>query len=487
MSDIYHQRNFVELLLRHLFLSPVVLKKAKTLKLTSEDFLPVGEFQLPAYMILAGLALEIGEAPIDLALVLTILTHRSEQKLLPPNVVDELFVILGRIYTTAPVMDTYYLEVLAKFIRARRSEKILSTAAGDIARIHSQYQKVIMPLDTLNESDVPIQERFVKPLGKILKKTIQAMVSTGFTGLDAALGGGLGYREFGLLIGHSGGGKTATGVSFARGAAVMGHKVIYCSMEEEKEDIANRLYASIFNIDYTSLHNGSGYMELDQKVADGDEAKKMAGLDQDLVILDLKGLTPIKASTLKQLVDDYAVANDFAYELLIIDQLQFMEPETAMQGEQEWQREGRIVTELDAISHQAINGFENKYFAMWALHQARGKVKIYFTTDEIAGFKGIVHKPETVLGIGRENPTSSDFELFSLKNRHAKNFRLPMYGDLTFMTFIEKTEAAPTPCGPSASPALVPSLMTSNYGAPEMAQLLSTGPPTPPALSEVGI
>lgn len=437
MSDIYNSQDMAELILRHLLQSAQVMKKAKMLGLTPEDFLPAGSFHLPLYKIVADAILEIGEAPILTEVFRSHLQQKATE--LSPAGLDQLPDLLMRLLGNTQLMEAYVIEALPKFIKARRSAKIVAEADGDLEKLSAEYRKVIFPLDTLNDSEIPVDQRFVNPFATVLKKPICAMIPTGFIRLNAALGGGIGYREFGLIIGHSGGGKTAMGTSIARGAAMAGHKVIYCSMEEEKEDIANRMYAAVFEVDYTSLHNGSGYLELEQKMAADTDAARMKLLKENLVLLDLKGMTPMKPTQLKQLVDEYAAKNSFWFELLIVDQLQFMEPEDLRPNEQDWVREGRVVKELDEISHQPIAD-TNKYFGVWALHQAKGKVKIYFSNDEIAGFKGIIHKPETVLGIGRENPSSDNFEIFSLKNRHAKNFRQPMHGDLKFMTFIEKAE-----------------------------------------------
>ena len=485
MSDIYHSQSFVELLLKYVFQKPAVFTKAKALGMTPDDFLPAGDYQLPAYKILAGLALEVNKVPIDRELFNVLIRFRSEEGAIPLSMVETLTGILGRVYTQEEgQMDDYILEELPKFLRSRRSTKILIEAAGDIDRIQQEFKKVIFPLDSISASETPIEDRFVSPFKTVLKKQVLSMISTGFGKLNACLGGGLGYRELGVVVGHSGGGKTAMGTSFARGAAMMGFKAIYCSMEEEKEDIANRMYSAVFEVDYTTLHNGSGYMELEQKMTETpDNDTRRALLENNLIILDLKGLTPMKASTLKQLVDDYAIKNNYMYDLLVIDQLQFMEPEENKDGEGEWQREGRIMKEIDEITHQPVGGNPSKSFSAWVLHQAKGKVKIYFSTDEIAGFKGIVHKPETVLGLGREKPDSNDFELFSMKNRHAKNFRLPMHGDLSLMTFREKAEGPgdATAVAAARPQAAVTSAMMAagNYGDPSRAQLLTSSlPPT---------
>ena len=109
-----------------------------------------------------------------------------------------------------------------------------------------------------------------------------------------------------------------------------------------------RMYADIFSVDYTSLHNGSGYMTLEQQVAEYKDAARMQLLKDNLRVLNLKGMTPMKAQALKQLVDDYAVKTGFMFDLLIVDQLQFMEPEEAKPGEADWQKEGRVAKELIA-------------------------------------------------------------------------------------------------------------------------------------------
>jgi len=413
------------------------MRKAKSLGLTALDFTPAGAYQLPTYGVMAQALLDIGDAPV----LPEVLKLKLRELLLPHplHIVNQAADLLVQVVEERGLMEGYVTDLLPRFVKARRTARILAESAGDLERLSSEYRKVIFPLDTLDDSEVPVDSRFVRPFSTVLKKSICAMIPTGFVKLNAALGGGIGFREFGVIVGHSGGGKTAMGTSIARGAAMAGHKTIYCSMEEEKEDIANRMYASVFEVDYTSLHNGSGYLELEQKMQVDEDAERMKLLQDNLVLLDLKGMTPMKPSQLKQLVDDYAVKNNFMYELLVVDQLQFMTPEEVTPGEADWIKEGRVVKELDEVTHQPISD-TGRHFGMWVLHQAKGKVKIYFSNEEISGFKGIVHKPETVLGIGRESPSSDNFEIFSLKNRHAKNFRLPMHGDLKYMKFIEKAE-----------------------------------------------
>lgn len=482
MSDIYKDSGFIELMLGQLRVNPAVFRKAKSLKLDPSDFQAAGPYDLPVYRHVAELTLCEDTVPISMPVTMMRLKQLNLPAHLELQVVETLFRLVAHEDESS---SSYVIENMLPFIKARRSAKIIAEAGGDVEKVAAECKKVIFPLDLLDLAETPVDDLFVSPFEKMLKKDVLSMVSTGFTKLDAALGGGLGYREFGIIVGHSGGGKTALGTAISRGAAMSGKKVVYCSMEEQQEDIANRMYADVFEVDYTSLHNGSGYMALEQKVAEYTDAARMQLLKDNLRILNLKGMTPLKPQALKQLVDDYAVKHGFLFDLLVVDQLQFMEPEEVRAGEQDWQKEGRVAKELDEMSHQPI-GDTQHHFAMWVLHQAKGKVKIYFTTDEIAGFKGIVHKPETVLGIGRDGPTSNDFEIFSMKCRHAKNFRQPMFGDLSFMRFIEKAEAPGDAQSigsirpPSGDSGVKTAMSSGNYGDPILNQL--TQPTAPPVV-----
>ena len=486
MSDTYNQRQWVEQLIGHLVASPEVFKRAQAVGMTPDDFLPPGGFELPAMKLLVATIFEMVSAPVSSSLLILKLDDKIKTGQIPEHLSEEIMLTVARAYHIGDLSVPYFLEEIPKFIRARRAAKIMLESSGDLDHIHQRYQEVIFPLDSISSLNAPVEDRFVSPFETVLKKMLYSMISTGFTSLDAALGGGLGYGEMGLIIGHSGGGKSAMGVSFARGAALSGHKAIYCSMEEAKEDIANRMYAAVFQVDYTSLHNGSGYMALEEKFASDAEADKRELLKENLRVLDLKDLTPMKSATLKQLLDDYVKKTGFIYELVIVDQLQFMEPNIPIAGEQEWQKEQRVVRELDAESHKEVGGEAGRHFGMWVLHQAKGKVKLNFSTDEIAGFKGVTHKPETVLGLGREDPASDVFELFSLKNRHAKGFRQPMHGDLTFMRFIEgppPSTTAPSPEGTVKPVVAVQSPMTSgNFDAPVLPSLFQGSAPVQPAV-----
>jgi RecA/RadA recombinase len=475
----------VAFLLRHVVLSRKVFRRAQALKATPDDFRPLGIWSPVGPPLVLQAAQEIGSAPIAAEAMMLKVQDLVARGMVDPARLPEVATMLARIYAGGELMEDFACAELFRHLKAVRGEQVRTAAAGDLDRLHEEYRKVIFPLQTAEKLDGPMEDRFHRPFRTLMQRKVYSVVSTGFPRLDTYLGGGLGHGSFGLIVGFSGCGKTALANAFARGAALQGYKVVYCSMEEEPEDLANRNYSAVFQIDYTRLRNGGGFMELEQRVRDGDEAEKVRLLQENLVLLDLKGMTPMKASRMKELIDEYAAREEFPYQMVVVDQLQFMEPETTVDGEAEWAREARVARELDEISHQPVAGQADLRFALWVLHQARGKVKLNFTAEDIAGFKGVIHKPETVLGIGREALTSDHFEVFSLKNRHAPNFRLGMRGELAHMSFVEQDfveepKQVPSVPRPAAAARPVSVMLQDELDRTHRAALLAASP-IPPA------
>ena len=65
-----------------------------------------------------------------------------------------------------------------------------------------------------------------------------------------------------------------------------------------------------------------------------------------------------------------------------------------------------------------------------------------FTNAEITGFKGIIKPTDMALAIGRDSAQSTVVSIFSLKSRHAKNFRFDYIAELEFMNFEELDRGA---------------------------------------------
>lgn len=430
--QVLDSADYFEMLLKHLIRSEEVMRKAKEYGLSSEDFLASKEYGIQIYKLFADIALDIGVAPIDQHLFALQLKQKIAEGKLHENLLDQAVDLLIWIYSSGDITPNYFADNLRTFIKRRREERAKLEYSDDNDRLRSELNKINL---VLQQKELSTQATIVHPFVQLLKKSIYNLICTGYNKIDLKMGG-LGYGEFGLIIGYSGAGKTAFATSMATKVALLGKKVAYMSLEELTEDVSNRLYAQVFKIDYSSLHNGTGYLELEEKFNDINSisAEQRQLLVDNLCIFGLKEEAPLKPVQLLGLLEAKAEETGFIPDLVIIDQLQFLIPNEEIGDEQEWIKEKRVAADCDQMSHQKI---KDKHFALWVLHQAKGKLKEVFTEEEIDGFKGIRHKPDTILGIGRKDRLSDDFNIFSLKARHTKNFSLPYRGRLEYMTFEE--------------------------------------------------
>jgi hypothetical protein len=115
--------------------------------------------------------------------------------------------------------------------------------------------------------------------------------------------------------------------------------------------------------------------------------------------------------------------------------------------EKQYEEQPDIANEVDVVlTHHMVGGVHP--ITVVLMHQARGKSKMIFTTDDISGSKYIVKPADLVIGIGRKDTTCLDFNCFSLKTRHSGPFRIFMSGDtLEYMKFnfdVEQDKGSPS-------------------------------------------
>lgn len=426
-NNTYDTGDFIELLLAHLVRDPIVRKKAREAGLLPTDLITSDDYGIRVYEKIAEIALSIKDPIVSISLMIIKVEELFQAEQLTKQQAPLVHDLLLFIYKTE-LTPEYIADQLKLFVKYRRQEKIKTLYADDNDRMLVELNKT--HIEFVKET-VSAKTTTVRPFEAPVKKSIVAMVRTGFNRIDQIMGG-LSYGEYGLLIGYSGGGKTAFGTNLCSNAALLGHKATYISLEETIEDISNRFYSKFFEISYTRLHNGSGYMELESAFQEERHQSHLRLLSENLCIEGMKGLTPLTVDDLKAVLDRNYETTGFIPEVVVVDQLQFLSPRSDGESHQTWEKERKSSKECDELSHMQIGG---QNFALWVQHQAKGKNKKYFTTEEIDGFKGIIQPADTVLGIGREKPNSEDFAIFSLKSRHSKNFELDYKGNLEFMRF----------------------------------------------------
>lgn len=253
---------------------------------------------------------------------------------------------------------------------------------------------------------------------------------TGFTLIDAATQG-LNYQEFGLLIGHSGAGKTALAIYSAIQNARMGRRVLYLTLEERPENLINRIYSNLFKIPYTLLHKGCevALNNLNTRLSTLSEREK--SVLSNLLIHDLRRVKTPTADYLKNHLEHLYQKDGYHPDLVYIDQMDYLE--TSSKYDHEWQKYQRIAFEIDGLSNYLIG--KRYKFSVWLLHQASGQMRWKYSNDQISGFTGIIRPADMVVAIGRMKERDDIVKLFSLKVRHSRNFEFDHHADFEFMNF----------------------------------------------------
>lgn len=431
--------DFMEMLLKHLVRSRKVLNEAKRLKLGSDDFLLSEEFGIQLYKVIADIALESNQAPLSSELFGAQLKRYIEDGTISMTLVDQVAELFHWIYSTE-LDEEYFTNNLKEFIRTQRQKKAVSLIQTDLPLGLTELNKIQYDFGT---NTAVSEENIISPFAALVKKSRYHMVPTGIRTLDTALGGGLGLAEYGLIVGFSGGGKTAFSSFMAGNCAINGFNTAYLSFEEEKADMSNRFYSRFFEIDYTELHNGSAVGQLEERFANTFFEADHEKLKNHLRLFNLKEHAPMSTDEILRILEENYEKTGWAPDVVFLDQFQFIESSGGgSKDESQWTEEQQVSAEIDLLSHRKVGG---KSFALWVNHQAKGKLKKTFTRDDIHGFKGIIQKADTVMGIGRESEQSVDFCVFSLKSRHSKAFAVDMTGELQHMKFNPSTatQAAP--------------------------------------------
>jgi len=428
--------DYDEEVLKHLVRSSVVFKKAQEIKLKPEDFLSSDLAGVKLYKHIAAAVMKIGKLPISRRT----LEIRVKESLASEGIpLDEGFsTLLDWIYNDV-LNEQLIADELKDFAKRRRLVKLKdSHSDDDLDNFAREAAKLAVSFDSL---ETVSQATSAKPFAAIHVAKTTHGIHTGFAGVDAKFHG-LGREEYGLIIGHSGSGKTAVTSAMARYSALNGYKALYISLEEPKKNIIDRWYAAQFRISYSRLHFGledpkqKSDITTDLEIAlrDLDEQTKESLMN--LEIIDARDLCPINANQIKDLIDQ-KVSEGFIPDVIMVDQLEFMTPIMEMPKQaQQYQHLEQCSKEMDRLSQYKIN--DEHTFALWLIHQGKGSPKWIFGYDDIAGARGIVRPTDVCLGVGRMDVKDPHVNLFSLKNRHGQPFQVSYRAEFEYMSFIQE-------------------------------------------------
>jgi replicative DNA helicase len=430
MSELYNDADFIELVIKCLFREKTVLSKALDLQIKPEDF---GTINI--YNAFVDVALAIGEAPINPQLCLAQIKTVLKKYNISESDKSTVLTFWEAIYDdSSPVNAGYIASNLPEFIKFRRFQTLKTNNINSPEVLVSEAKRLIGDID-LKSSTEGIRQ--FNPFQELVTVEHKESLLTGFLAVDQ-VARGLNYQEFGIILGHSGSGKTATGVYSAIQNAKQRRKVLYLSLEEPGENICNRIYSNIHRIPYTGLHKGDAFAKQDLRSANANMSEQDRKDLQNLLVHDLRDATPLTASYIADYLDKLYEETGYHPDLVYIDQMDYLT--TKDKFDAEWQKYSKVAFEVDALCDHLIGG-QHK-FSVWLLHQASGKMARKFTNAEISGFKGILKPADMVLAIGRDTAQESIVSIFSLKSRHAKNFQFDYLAELEFMNFEHQDRAS---------------------------------------------
>ena len=421
--DKYNEAEYIELTIKCLYRERNVLSKALDLKVVPEDF-----GTLSIYNAFVAAALKVGTAPINSQVCLFELKPELKQRGILSTDMSEVIAFWDYIYDDSIDLGAeYILKNLPEFIEFRRFQSLKASKIDNPRELVSEAKKLVSGLDLGRNAD-KIKEYC--PVEELVFVQQQDSLSTGFGAIDLQARG-LNYQEYGIILGHSGSGKTAMATYSAIQNARQYKKVLYLSLEEPAQNICNRVYSNLYRIPYTDLHKGSFFAQQDLREAHAkmDHGEKLA--ISNLKIHDLRDAAPVTAQYIQNYLDKLYEEKNWHPDLVYIDQMDYLT--TNEKYDADWQKYSKVAFEVDALCDHLIGG-QHK-FSVWLLHQAGGKMKKSFSNDEISGFKGILRPADMVLAIGRETPQDSIVSIFSIKSRHAKNFQFDYRAELEFMNF----------------------------------------------------
>lgn len=425
----YNDADYLELTIKCLFRDRTTLQKAVDLGVEASDF-----GTLAIYNAFAQTALDIKEAPISSELCLIKLKSNLRKYGLGESSNDSVLALWEYVYSDTPYNSEYVSKNLAEFLKFRRYQSLKIQAIDSPEELVSAASKLVGDINLKNSVG---GIRAFDPFENLVLVENKESLMTGFPAVDM-VARGLNYQEFGMILGHSGSGKTAMAVYSAIQNAKQFRKVLYLSLEEPAENICSRVYSNIFRIPYTDLHKGSVIVQKDLQEAFRNMSQRDKKALSNLKIHDLRDATPLTTKYIQNYLEKLYEDTGYHPDLVYIDQLDYLTTSDKYDGE--WQKYAKVAFEVDDLSNHLIGG--EHPFSVWLLHQASGKMTRKFSNGEISGFKGIIKPVDMCLAIGRDSSQDQIVSIFSLKSRHAKNFQFDYLAELEFMNFEQADKGA---------------------------------------------
>ena len=268
--------------------------------------------------------------------------------------------LIEKLKKTSYESNTLVKENALKFFKQQRlikaANKILEKAGkGDIEQ-YDECLKIIE--DALSAGNVDDYGTSIFDLEeKALSPDYTVSVSTGISGLDEALGGGLDKGKFGLIIGGLGFGKTTLATAIASAAATTrceqndykGWKVVQIYFEDDDVDITRKHFSRLTDKeakDFKRLNNEDRKLILEALENHPDKEVLRENLRLKSFRTGEKSATDIKNWLIK------LTNKGFKPDLVIIDYFECLAPERDDKTKDKWESEGITARKIEGMAKE---------------------------------------------------------------------------------------------------------------------------------------
>lgn len=349
----------------------------------------------------------------------------------------------------APRASGYAAEKLREWVRDHRLKRGLSEAIKHLG--DGDYERVDEALLELSrgsaQTSVPweggdwwdgFDDRMARRLAEADDPSLAPRVSTRLLSLDRVLNGGLRTTKVGLVVGHTGRGKSAITLNFAFSSAATGNLTAYISTEMNRALVDTRFDAKCFG--YSSRDLDAGRVSAtDLEEFDARRARLSSRLERNLFTYSVPPKV-LHLSMLRDIVDEIEQKAGRKLTTLICDSPDHMIPVRRMRDFR--LEQAQVYWDIKQIT-------EEMHLATWATVQASKEYMNKLVTAE--GTSESYDKAriaDVILTLNQTDAEARDsiVRMFVAKNRSGERGEIVyLLTDFARMHIEETTAPAPPP------------------------------------------
>lgn len=316
-----------------------------------------------------------------------------------------------------------YCELVKKESQRRRLREAIDEAsvglsAGDWVDGIERLLGEIQDIRTGYDSDLTTGSEWVKKFQNYYRETKgnpgNAYCKTGYSELDAQLGGGMFRSEVYVIGARPGMGKTTLGINIAENVASRGEAVLFVSLEMTDVQIMAKRIALEGGLQYTSVMSG--------RLADADEESMQDAIERvanrPFFLTTRSGMTVGEISKVARQIPNLST--------IIVDYLGLIPPAVESQSKPRYEQMTEISAGIKALAKSlnvpilALAQLNRENMQRKDKRPTMSDLRDSGAVEQDAGAIILLHRPEYYETHEQgEEPETEDIELNVAKNRHA--------------------------------------------------------------------